>query len=252
MLQRFNCQISNLEVHYCNDCNFYTELTLLFKLHLQDCHGVKKEHYQEYTIQKYSCRKCKFETHFSLKCVQHGLTCLRHLKNQKPTKTPKIIKHSKDEIIHCTECPYKTKTKALLKRHINRRHVDEKDTKKYHCSECPFATKYKSSLKTHVNVNHLDEKDVKWYECDKCPYKSKDNSALKHHTNMHHSDTWYKCKDCPYKTRTTRLLKLHRIARHLDEKDIKWYECKKCPHKTKRKDALKMHVKTRHSQEAPL
>ncbi|WP_206737914.1 hypothetical protein, partial [Klebsiella pneumoniae] len=75
----FTCGNSRLK--FCKDCNFQTELTLIFKQHLQEHHTIKKEPDEDLpnekkVIQKYICKKCTFVTHFVLKWLQHTASFL--------------------------------------------------------------------------------------------------------------------------------------------------------------------------------
>ena len=79
---------------------------MLLKQHIKEHHGIKDENddlIPQYNNQKYVCGKCGFETHFSLKWLRHMKECKRR--------------------------SYKTTEKSDWKQHIQRHHVDEKNTK---------------------------------------------------------------------------------------------------------------------------
>ena len=52
----------------------------------------------------------------------------------------------------------------ILKKKTNLFHLE--DVKWYDCEECPFKTKHKKSLKKHVMAKHLHEEKIRWYECE--------------------------------------------------------------------------------------
>ena len=162
----FTCE-NPLDSYHCKDCDFQTELTLLFKQHIKDRHGIKQENDDDlivqHNIQKYVCGKCGFETHFSLKW-------LRHMKE-------------------CKRCSYKTTEKSDWKQHIQRHQGDEKDIKWYKCENCEYKNKYRTSLYRHVKKRHLD----KWHNCTLCPYRTVDKFDFKKHINTHVDDLDPKC-----------------------------------------------------------
>ncbi|KAJ3647292.1 hypothetical protein Zmor_019178 [Zophobas morio] len=230
----FNCEKTNLEIYHCNDCNFQTELTFLFKKHIQD-HRNREPRSVEYVIRNYVCKKCNFKTHFSMKWLQHTTTCLKS-KIKKPQSSKKsqnkpnydLIKHMKTytrdqqnvKWYGCTVCPFQTKHTACLKSHINARHLNGEDVTWFQCPQCPYKVKHKSNLTRHVKARHSKEQEKKWHECAKCAYKSKSQPDLKKHVNLYHSDEtsakWYKCEKCSFQTKHMSNFKIHIVSRHLD------------------------------------
>ena len=259
----FNCEKSDIEIYYCKECNFQTELTLLFKQHVETYHCIKRENDEDsdYIVRNYICDKCNFETHFSIKWLQHSAACLRNEDNSRSSvkasektkltwyrcdqcehkckdkynlKLHKIAKHlDSDEIqwYHCLNCPYKAKLKKCLKSHIYSVHFNEDSINWHKCPMCPYKGKRKSDLKSHLKRRHRPE--IKWYQCTMCPYRTQRNFALKRHINSYHSQgqyvKWYECTQCLFKAKQNSSLTRHINMKHLDEKDVKWYECDKCP-----------------------
>ena len=124
-LEKLNCEHASIEVYYCKDCDFKTELTTLFKRHINERHGLKTEFRedlssQDFQINNYVCEKCDFETNFLLKWLQHLSTCTKKRK-----RANSYFKQT-DEICwyYCAECFYKTKFKNNLRRHIDERHLN--------------------------------------------------------------------------------------------------------------------------------
>ncbi|KAJ3659194.1 hypothetical protein Zmor_010895 [Zophobas morio] len=165
----FNGETHDVKSYYCQDCNYRTVLTLLFKQHLQDRHGIKKEQEQYYTW-----KKCPFKTkpNYHLKSHING----RHSDGQD-------IKR-----VTCQECPFKTKYNHSLKMHIHVKHLllVDKEIKWYYCEKCSYKGKFSWELKKHINALHLEEDDIKWYECKECQFKTKHKPYLNIHINPRH------------------------------------------------------------------
>ncbi|KAJ3650422.1 hypothetical protein Zmor_016523 [Zophobas morio] len=249
-LESFNCE-NPLDSYHCKHCNFQTELTLLFKAHIKEHHGIKHENDDlivQHNNQRYVCEKCEFETHFSLKWLRHRKEC--HPPN---SKLQHFLVEDKIKWLHCAECTFKSKGKRGLRRHINARHVDDLVAKWYECKQCSFRSKYNQSLSRHVISCHLDKKDGKWYECQQCPYKTREYSKLRSHMIIQHSNgesiTWYQCNECPFKTTFDRVLEMHVNARHSNRHFVRWYDCEKCQYKTKCRFKLNKHMNARHLDE---
>ena len=69
-LEQFTCINAKIEAYFCKDCDFKTELTVLFKEHIGNYHGIKREFKddvlkEDFRIQNYVCEKCNFETNLS-------------------------------------------------------------------------------------------------------------------------------------------------------------------------------------------
>ncbi|KAJ3651518.1 hypothetical protein Zmor_017553 [Zophobas morio] len=257
-LVKFTCDSAKIEPYYCIDCDFKTELIVLFKEHIYKYHGLKRESTddlltEDFHLQTYVCEKFSFETNLSLKWLQHTSACTGKKKKIQSVTSPKqydayrfTIKQATDICwYHCTECSYKTKFKYNLNRHIRKHNVN----KPYACDKCPYTTNYNASLRQHINI-HLDNQDVKWHECEKCPLKTKTEDTLIRHIktlHMNHENfKWYECTKCSFKTKHRSSLDLHVAGKHLDEEKIRWYECQICTFKTKQMGSLKSHITYRH------
>ncbi|XP_063930348.1 zinc finger Y-chromosomal protein 2-like [Zophobas morio] len=253
-LEEFTCDNAKIEAYYCKDCDYKTELTLLFKQHIYKHHGLKRESEkvfssEDFRIQTYVCQQCDFETNLSLNWLQHTFTCTRNKENLQNVNfaKEKITNNSdfkqSDEMpwCYCTECSYKTKLQKYLKRHIKnthsnkRLHIDEDDIEWHKCQKCPFKTKAKANLKKHIKNLHLKDEDVKWYKCNVCSFKTKHKKSLNVHVGIKHLDEekikWYECANCPYRAKLPSHLRNHVIFQHLDQEKIKWYDCANCPYR---------------------
>ena len=258
----FNCESSQIESYTCNDCNSQTELTVLLKLHVARYHNVKTEDRNSpnlnFTIHKYVCERCNFETNFALKWFQHILTCSADKQTvQNESVTEVVFCH------YCDKCDFRSKYKHCLRRHKYLKHLNDDEIAWFHCLKCPYKCKRICNLRAHVDRKHEGKKcaktqssvlkNIKWYDCEKCPYKAKHKSTLKSHINARHLDEedvkWHECDRCPFKSKHKSSLITHVNHNHLDKEDIKWYECKKCPYKAKLKTTLKYHVSAQHLDE---
>ena len=249
-LVSFTCD-NPLDSYHCKDCNFQTELTLLFKQHIKDRHGIKQKNDDNLIVQhnnqKYVCGKCGFETHFLLTWLRHMRECQQCACKTKehPNLKQHIQRHRGDEkdiTYKCEKCEDKNKYRTSLDRDIRMRHVD----KWHQCTVCAYKTIYKANLKKHINLRHVDDLDAKWYECTHCSYRTKHKTYLKRHVNVLHlgekDAKWYECQHCPYKTKCCSNLTRHVRSKHFNEKSITWYQCNKCSFKTKRERILQKHV----------
>ncbi|KAJ3640396.1 hypothetical protein Zmor_003697 [Zophobas morio] len=257
--EKYTCENAKIEEYYCKDCDFRTELTILFRQHINKYHSFKIESgddlsLQDFSVQKYVCKKCDLETNLSLKWLQHTSECMEKKENQTSVSFVKentnIFHFKKGDgkrWYYCTKCSYKVRNKAKLKYHMAKHDVN----KQYSCDKCPFKTGYKATLRDHIKRNHLDERDVEWHKCEKCRFKTLRKSDLIRHVNNLHlkeeEGEWYECNECPYKTRSKCSLKTHVILKHLDEEKITWYKCEQCQYKARLKASLKRHIQSTHS-----
>ncbi|XP_063929914.1 RE1-silencing transcription factor-like [Zophobas morio] len=262
-LEKFSCENTKIEVYYCKDCDFKTELTILFKQHINEDHGLKRKFRkdlssEDFCIRSYLCEKCNFETNFSLKWFDHTSVCTgtkENLQNVSFVKENVIYSFDSEQTdktrwYYCTECSYKSKVKRNFKRHIIRNH---NSNKRYACDKCPYKTKDKSNLKRHINLRHVDEQKGEWHNCQNCPFKTKLKSSLSRHIkNLHLNNKnvrWYECNECSFKTKRKENLNIHVTVKHLDEEKIKWHKCENCSYKCNHASSLKRHVIHQHLKE---
>ncbi|XP_063930331.1 B-cell lymphoma 6 protein homolog [Zophobas morio] len=168
--------------HHCKDCDFKTELTVVFEQHINQHHDPKRESSEDISSEdsskeNYGCAKYYFEPNLSLKSFQNSSVCTETKESsQSVSSLEESATCSSDfkqtEEVHwyyCHKCTYKCKVKKTLTRHIDVLHSH----RWYACDKCPFKTKWKGNLTVHINTIHLDEYEGKWYKCQKCQFKTR-------------------------------------------------------------------------------
>ncbi|KAJ8935762.1 hypothetical protein NQ318_000235, partial [Aromia moschata] len=113
----------------------------------------------------------------------------------------------------CYHCPYVTKQKGLLSRHVLI-HRKSLEIRTYDCSLCPYKakrkkpfcsykTKHKRNLSKHMLI-HKDASEIITYDCSFCSYKAKQKGNLSKHMLIHKDAsevTTYDCSFCSYKAK---------------------------------------------------
>ena len=82
------------------------------------------------------------------------------------------------------------------------------------CEECDYQTTFKSNLTRHMENRHSNDRDSKKFECEECDKKCNSKEALKYHTNAIHSGIRFPCEHCIYKATTQQGLKKHQVHKH--------------------------------------
>ena len=108
----------------CSKCDFTTSWLRDYKKHMKTIHFVRKER----TV-TYFCEQCKYST----KSKSH---LSRHMEI-----------HYKSEIL-CSLCEFSSTNKTTLNAHFRKAHTDTD----YYCENCPYKTKFKSHLKRHIGT----------------------------------------------------------------------------------------------------
>ncbi|XP_069363622.1 zinc finger protein 544-like [Maniola hyperantus] len=139
---------------------------------------------------------------------------------------------------NCKICPYQTKIKYDLVKHI-RTHTGEKP---FCCNICQYKCSRRSNLVVHMRT-HTGEKP---YCCKLCQYKCCKSSDLVKHMRTHTGEKPYCCKLCESKFVSNNELRKH-MRTHTGEKT---YSCKLCKYTFSRNSSLVVHMRT-HTGEKP-
>merc|ERR1711874_58908 len=140
---------------------------------------------------------------------------------------------SRHEGVHysCSQCEYKSKEKARLRKHIKthdcasvqrrKKAPDDDSVQKrkrrkrnlgnFPCNECEYIAKESKHLKQHVEGVHLKIR----YPCDQCDWKGSTKGILKIHVQKRHEGVRYPCGQCEYKATQKNSLKIHIQAMHV-------------------------------------
>ena len=146
-LNQFACGNTKIETYFCKDCNFKTELTVLFKERVGKYHGIKRESRddllsEDFRIQNYVCEKCNFETTLSLKYLQHTSACTENKQNyqivtsptQNDTYSTDFKRTEETHWYSCAQCSHKAKFKSILQVHMRKHDL----SKEHACGKRPF------------------------------------------------------------------------------------------------------------------
>ncbi|KAJ8938274.1 hypothetical protein NQ318_004947 [Aromia moschata] len=153
--------------------------------------------------------------------------------HQKPLKT---------RAYQCSFCSYKPKQRFNLIRHMLI-HKDASEVTTYQCTQCPYNAKQKSYLTSHMLI-HKDASEITTYDCSFCSYKAKRKGELTKHMLIHKDSsevTTYQCAQCPYNAKQKSYLTSHMLI-HKDASEITTYDCSFCSYKAKRKRELTKHA----------
>ncbi|KAH1003323.1 hypothetical protein HUJ05_011250 [Dendroctonus ponderosae] len=144
--------------------------------------------------------------------------------------------HSSERLYGCDLCEYRSKTKKLLRRHID---VHEGVAgRRYHCSVCSFTTRISGNLRRHARLHT----GAKPYQCPYCKFKCNNmvserlklrkqwlkratlQGNLRRHvlsTSKHPGKCVYECRFCegapPFQTNVAKLFNVHLTCIHADQ-----------------------------------
>ncbi|XP_063930355.1 zinc finger protein 711-like [Zophobas morio] len=219
--------IAKMEAYHCKDCDFKTEVTLVFEQHINEHHGPSRESREETSSEETSSEEtCSDETSSEDSSVENSV-------GPKYYFEPNLSLKSFEDTSASTGTEENLQNVSPLKESAtyNSDFKQTDETPWYYCAECSFKTKLDEDLKHHTENshgnkrNHLDEQEVEWHKCQQCSFKAKGKYNLrKHINNVHLNDEdvkWYQCNQCDYRTKYGPWnLRKHEIFRHLDHAKI--------------------------------
>ena len=170
----------------------------------------------------------------------------------------------------CPECPYNSRKKAQLEKHINTiahtginvksktvnedfsEHSEQKENGPDNNSEVSSEDKiysseadvFQSSTKTKIDANKLErrEKSKLVQKCRNCPYFSGSEKQFARHQETHHSDNVHKCEQCGSSFTGKRVLASHIKVVHL----LEGFNCTFCDTILRTSKKLNSHMKVKH------
>ena len=177
-------RLSNEKQHFCNQCDFNTDSSKMFK-----SHNLYK-HQERGAL----CDQCD-KRFFTNEHLQNHIHAVHDLTT-----------HS------CSTCPFKTGTKRQLVVHVQRNHNE----KHLLCSECSYVCSDAGFLQMHIGRHHTDK--TLWPRCKwpECSYTSWPKKNVENHYKKVHEGIRYKCNICS-KTFTARAnMHAHKLKIHKD------------------------------------
>ncbi|CAH2000243.1 unnamed protein product [Acanthoscelides obtectus] len=148
-------------------------------------------------------------------------------------KHPEFVKSIGSGIYLCSDCPFKTKIREILAKHILEHDSPATESAAFEekqCSLCPFKTYIKEKMRLHMQDHEVsDEQET--YSC--CSFKTTSKQALDEHIIEDHFDQIksvsspvLECAHCSFKTTMESKLVKH-ISAHKAVLKIKhrWSKC---------------------------
>ena len=126
--------------YFCDQCEYSTNGRRNLYLHQKHKHNSFE----------FSCEQCLYQTNFKSRLILHK---------------EKYHKTGEDQ---CIYCEYKGTDLQDLKSHLSECHTDHKEisNQNHTCDKCPFKSKSKPELDRHIECIH----GTKEYQCEHCEY----------------------------------------------------------------------------------
>jgi hypothetical protein len=157
LFSSFRCETNSLEKYNCKDCDFESDLAIIFNQHIREHHRKRIDEPKNDVdaVKSYICRECSFETHSALVWIKHLDTlCFKTKKDfDKITFGNDAKQHfSREDVqsFRCDKCNYKTNRRYRLKRHDLMKHTSNEETSWFQCEQCAYKTKLECYLKRHI------------------------------------------------------------------------------------------------------
>nr|CAI5830824.1 unnamed protein product [Callosobruchus analis] len=221
------------KLHKCTYCAYQTVLKPNFDRHLL----THPETVNNYKFQ--ICVRCNAK--FRNKSSLDDHTVKKH---------PDFVASVSRKLYECTQCTFKTVTKAYLDRHMSKHSADSHNLSL--CIHCNVTFKSKKSLDEHTVRKHLDlveSLSVKVYKCAHCSYKTTLKTSLHRHMSQHPEteggSNLIICGHCNITFKSKQTLDDHTIRTHPDfiaSVSGKIHECTYCTYKTSVKSHFDRHI----------
>ncbi|XP_065125693.1 uncharacterized protein [Paramisgurnus dabryanus] len=168
------------------------------------------------------------------------ITCGKTLSSQKHLKRHLERKHTEQKLFTCRRCKISFPTLKEHRHHYLKVHREQK--KLFHCQQCGRDFVFLCHLKVHMKT-HSDEKA---FHCTECGKYLRTKASLVVHKRIHTGEKPYECPQCKKRFCQIEHLKKHAL-RHTNERP---YQCSECGKTYKGSDSLKLHQMI-HSGEKP-
>ena len=224
----------------------------------------KTKKVSENSFKNYSCEECGKIFLQLWDLCEHR----QQKHNQSASDTLKESSDKDSEIYKCQNCSKTFKSKALLVRHSNVVHTNERpyecdlchlkfksstnlkahqsthsEEKKFSCDTCGKLFAYKTSLIQHIKCQHEGQRA---FRCPHCNKSFSQNGNLQEHIRIHTGHKPYTCEICGRKFTTSSQHRLH-VKRHKGEKP---WACQFCPKAFLHKESWTAHMR-RHRGDRP-
>ena len=238
------------DVFECSQCgyrtsNSWSRMLEHIAMHPSMTDSIKGTDMWQKNFSTHTCKQCgkKYTSLFSLKthrskvhqkkdkvCDVCGKTL--HKTDNKTFKrhVERCRNISSGAILKCSECSYKTRIAADLKKHsrihqgmgfqcefcpsqfstktqyLQHIKIHSKNRQRFMCEYCGAEFLFTKSLENHIARLHTETSDT--YQCSLCEYQAKVKSDLTRHCKYVHEGK-YKCSKCQYTTNVETSLALH-------------------------------------------
>ena len=167
--------------YFCDQCEYSTNGRRNLYLHQKHKHNSFE----------FSCEQCLYQTNFKSRLILHK---------------EKYHKAGED---NCIYCKYKGTDLQDLRSHLSECHTDHKEisNQNHTCDKCPFKSKSRPELDRHIECIH----GTKEYRCEHCEYTTRFAKELRKHYLYRHkpgSDR-IPCDQCHFTTLRADALKRH-------------------------------------------
>ena len=160
----------------------------------------------------------------------------RNFKHPKK-KAESLPKKPRIQLI-CETCGYQTKNACILRKHMERRHAENRT---FLCDKCSFSTNYPQHLEEHSKAQHL--------KCGQCDFVCSGSYNLKIHVSKEHMALRCGEEGCGFANKSTLIMDKHMLDTH--QKVVKLARsltCNDCGHLTETESSLAEHAKKEHER----
>ncbi|XP_039285459.1 zinc finger protein 425-like [Nilaparvata lugens] len=121
---------------------------------------------------------------------------------------------SSEEDMLCQKCFRRYKSRGSLLRHLK---MECGKLPGFQCPKCPYMSKQKAPMKRHIVLMHM-QKDML---CQKCFRRYKSRGSLLRHLKMECGKLpGFQCPKCPYMSKQKAPMKRHIVLMHMQSDSI--------------------------------